>query len=197
MKKTFFPGFLTLVLLATACATASAGGKQDQNTAQQVAAPVVMSTPAWMNESAPSDVFIGIGGARMQRQERSLPVATARARRDVAEQLSILVQGMLIDYFDQGGNINNEDANDFTMSVGRELVNAELVGAEPINRTQMPDGYWWVRVALPKDEAKRTVANIVNRQASRYSQIRAEDALREMDARIDRTQSRPTPRTED
>jgi hypothetical protein len=190
VKKIFILVVMVLVLLTTSCLTSATGSTGN-------AAPVVMNTPPWLDEAAPADAFIGIGAARMQRQERSIPAATARARRDVAEQISVLVQGMLIDYFEQGGNMDNEDANDFTMSVTRELVNAELAGAQPINRTQMPDGYWWVRVALPKEDARRTINNTVNRQASRYSQFRAEDALGELDTRLEAVSSRPTPRFED
>jgi hypothetical protein len=204
MKKTILTSFLAAALMTTACASLGAKGQQEQQqqpasaqTQANAGTAPVMNTPPWIDERAPADAFYGIGAARMQRQERSIPSATARARRDIAEQLNVLVQGMLIDYFDQGGNISNEDANDFTMSVGRELVNASLAGAEPINRTQTTDGYWWIRVALSKDDAKREIINTVNRQASRYSQVRAEDALRNLDTLLERTNSIPTPRMED
>ena len=183
-----------IFIAALAILAISAGCASNRGVQPSVQVP---TGPAWVDEVPPEDVFYGIGIANLQNQNLAMQTAIARARRDVASQLSVLVQGMLIDYAREAGTYENSTSIQFIENVTRELVNANLSGASPDRRSQMNDKTWWVRVVLYKADAKKAINDVVDNEASRYAEFKADEALRMLDAQIDRAQSKPNPRSED
>ena len=155
------------------------------------------NAPEWADDLPPEDAIWGIGIAKLQNQSLGLETATTRAQRDVARQLSVLVQGMLTDYAREAGTLNNSSSIQFIESVGRNLVNANLSGATPNARKLMPDGTWWVRVSLKKADAKKVINDTYDNEAARYAEFKAGEALKMMDANLAKFQSMPSPRSED
>jgi len=153
--------------------------------------------PVWVDDLPEDDVFWGIGIAKLEDKSLGLETATARAQRDVARQISVLVQGMLTDAARAAGTLNNPNTSQFIQSVGRNLVNANLTGASPNARKLMPDGTWWVRVSLRKSEAKKVINDVYDSEAARFAEFKAKEGLKEMDAEIAKYKSKPVPRSED
>ena len=146
--------------------------------------------PDWMNEMPPEDAFWGIGIAKLQNDNLAMQTATVRAQRDVAQQISVLVQGMLTDYALESGNVDNPRSIQSIENITRSVVNLDLAGATPNQRTRMSDGTWFVRVSVTKEDARRRVNNILNEEAD-YAEFRSERAQQMLDFQLQQ-QSVPT-----
>ncbi|MCL2720405.1 MAG: hypothetical protein FWD47_03590 [Treponema sp.] len=155
-----------------------------------------VNNPQWLDETPPRDAFHGVGYIRLQDEGAALRAATRLARQDVAEQLSQLVQGMMTNYYREAGTLNNPTAIRHIEEVSRIVWNVDLSNAFVINRTPMPNNTWWVRVSLLKSDARNTIVEIFDNEADRYSTWLRDEAVRMLDNELNRSQSRPTPRTE-
>jgi hypothetical protein len=153
--------------------------------------------PAWAAEFPPDNVFWGIGLAKLQNDSLAMQTATSRARRDVAAQISIQVQGMLTDYARESGLADSSRSIQSIENIGRDLINLNLSGASPNARERAQDGTWWVRVEISKDNVKKDVNSIINHEMAAFAEFEAERAIRLLDAQLDKLQSRPTPRSVD
>ena len=160
------------------------------------AAPRAATTPPWMEELPPQDVFWGIGFIKLQNETLAMQTATQNAQRDVAAQVSVLVQGLLENYANESGLASNPRSMIAIENITRTLVNMNLSGATVNARTRMDDGTWYVRVEYRKSDAQRTAANVVNNEMADFAEFRSDQFRRQLDFEIDRTQSRPTPRSE-
>jgi len=173
-----------IMVLATGCGSSPASAS--------------LSAPAWASELPPEDAFWGIGIAKLQNESLAMDAAQSRARREIAAQLSTLVQSMLTDYARESGTLNDSASIQSIERITQELVNVNLTGAAPNQRTRMDDGTWWVRVALRKADANRVVNDVFTNEASRYADFKAGEATRMMQQRISETQAvAPTPRSVD
>jgi len=150
------------------------------------------TAPEWIDELPPAGTIYGIGQIKLQNEGLARDTATSRARRSVAEQLGTLVQGMLTDYAREAGTLNNSTSIQFIENVTRNIVNINVVGASPNAQKRMPDGTWWVRVALDKNAAQSIASDVIENEASRYAEFKAQEALRMLDFQLSQNQSRPT-----
>jgi len=186
------------VVFAVVMAVALMGCGSSPASTQTVTQPVApLTRPSWLNEDPPEDVLWGIGIAKLQNDSLAQRTATARARRDVAEQLKVLVQGMLIDYAREAGTLNNSSSIQFVEDIGKSIVNQELSGASPNKRESMPDGTWYVRVSIRKSDAKKIITDVYDNEAARYTEFKAREGIRMLDAELNKYKSQPSPRSED
>ena len=111
----------------------------------------------------------------MENESLALQVAAAEARRDIAEQLSVLLQRMFIDYAPAEEPLSRE-------RLTGEIIDTGLFGAVINARKRMPDGTWWVRVSLQRAEAVKAVSHIIESEAARFAGIKAQEALKMLDA---------------
>lgn len=153
--------------------------------------------PEWLDQLPPKDEIWGIGFAKLQNENLARDTAMSRARRDVAAQLSSLVQSMLTDYARESGTLQNTASIQSIERVSQELINVNLSGASPNAQKRLDDGTWWVRVSLKKPDAQKVVDDVFATEASRYADFKAAEASRMMQDRINQTQSKPNPRSED
>ncbi|MCL2139093.1 MAG: hypothetical protein FWH41_06130 [Treponema sp.] len=153
--------------------------------------------PKWVSELPPKDAFWGIGFAKLQNDNLAMQTAASRARRDVAKQISVHVQEMLADYAKKSGLTDSARSVQSIENIGVELVNLQLTGAVVNARDQMPDGSWWVRVSISKDAAKKEINKIVDREMAEFTEFKTKQALEILEIQLDKTQSRPSPRSED
>ncbi|MDR1586685.1 MAG: hypothetical protein LBS57_04435 [Treponema sp.] len=180
---------LLLALLAAGCGSTPAA-------APQAAGDPIM--PPWMNEQAPEDVLWGIGVSNAASMSLRMTMADADARADIARQLQTLAQGMVTNYQREAGGINNTAALGFQESITRQLAQAKLQGAVKDESWYTPDGKTlYVRLKMLKADAAKSVAaevdKLVESEASRYAEFKAMDALKMMDAELDKYSSQPDP----
>jgi hypothetical protein len=188
MKKALVIGLvLLLTLFAAGCgSTPAAQGVSDPN------------MPPWMNEQAPEDMLWGIGVSSNASISLRLTMADAGARADIARQLQTMAQGMVTNYEREAGGINNTAALGFQESITRQLAQATLQGAvNDVSWTTPDNKTLWVRVKMSKADASKSIAAEVNKlvesEASRYAEFKAMDALKMMDAELDKYSSKPEP----
>ncbi|MDR0663440.1 MAG: LPP20 family lipoprotein [Spirochaetaceae bacterium] len=131
----------------------------------------------------------GFGSARLNNSELARQTAEARARRAIANNLSIQVQGMLTDYAREAGTINNSASLQLVENVGREVINVKLSGVKILKRQLSKSGTWWVLASYSKDAAKNELANVIENEASRYADFKAKEALKMLDEQLDKQQT--------
>jgi hypothetical protein len=154
------------------------------------------NVPEWLNDFPPEDALWGIGSAKQSTDNMSMQIAEARARQNIANQLNVEVQGMITDYARDAGTIDNQTSLALVETVSRQVTNANLSGATPITRWRAPNGAWWYRVQLKKADAARAAADIIDSEAARYSEFKAMEALKLMDAQLAKKNDKPVPLTD-
>ena len=194
MKKNSVWIITALIMALVVAGCGSAPAATAPVTAQEAALP---TAPDWVDELPPEDALWGIGMAKLQNESLAQQAATSRARRAVAEQLSVLVQGMLTDYAREAGTISDSTSIQLVESVGRDVVSNSLSGAAPNARKRMPDGTWWIRVSLQKADAKKVAASAIDSEAARFADFKAQEALKMLDAQLDKNKPKPLVKTED
>jgi hypothetical protein len=181
--------FVVIVVMALAMGCGSSPASQSG-----AAAP---TAPDWLEEIAPEDAFWGIGQAKLQNESLAMETAESRARRAVAMQISVMVQGMLTDYAKESGLAESSRSIQSIERIGRELVNMNISGATPNARKRMPDGTWWVRVSVRKADAQKSIGSIVDHEMADFAEFKADQALKMLDAQLGKNQPKPMIRAED
>ena len=178
--------FIAILVLAFVSGCGSAPAAQQQ----QAVSP---TAPEWIDELPPEDAFWGIGIAKLQNENLAMETATTRAQRDVARQISTLVQSLLTDYAKESGLVDNSRSIQSIENISRNLVNVNLSGAVPNARKRMPDGTWWVRVAIKKADAQKAVNTVVDNEMADFAEFKAEQALKMLDSELGKAKSKPSP----
>ena len=175
--------FATLLVVALAGCASSAASQ---------AAPA-STVPDWMEETAPQDVFWGVGFSKLQNESLAMETATTNAQRDVARQISASVQALLTNYANESGLQGNSRSIQAIENISKNLVNMNLSGATVDKRKRMPDGTWYVRVSVMKGDAQRAVNSMVNNEMADFAEFKADQALRMLDIELAKVQSKPVP----
>jgi len=155
------------------------------------------TVPDWMEEIAPEDVYWGVGFAKLQNESLAMETATTRAQRNIATQISALVQAGLSDFSKESGLQNNSRSIQSIENISMNLVNMNLAGATVNKRTKMPDGTWYVRVSMKKADALQRTASVIDHEMAGFAEYQAEQARNWLSSEMAKTQSRPVPRGED
>jgi hypothetical protein len=147
-------------------------------------ASVPANTPEWLNEFPPEDVLWGLGSAKQSSESMSMTTAEARARVDIARQLSTKVQAMFTDYNQDAGNVRNQANTSLQENVSRQVTNMDVSGARPIKRWKASDGTWWYLVEMKKSDAKDQLTSILRNEEAAYAQFKSQQALQMLDAQL-------------
>ncbi|MDR3124082.1 MAG: LPP20 family lipoprotein [Treponema sp.] len=186
MKKRNFVWFsaFVLALLAAGC-----GGSPEP---RQINDPNV---PEWLNDFAPEDVLWGIGAAKQSSEQMSMTTAEARARTSLARQLNSKVDAMFTDYMRDAGTVGSQTALSLQEDVSRQITSMQLNGARPIKRWKAPDTTWWCLVEYKVSDAKAAVSDVIDSEAARFAEFKADEALRLLDAQLAKSE-KPVPVSE-
>ena len=160
-------------------------------------APALLPVPYWMSEIPPDDVIWGVGKAELQNENQAMETAVARAQRQAALQISVLVQDVLTGYSKELGLQDDARTIQSIENIVKDLEIMNLTDAIPNARTRMPDGMWWGRVAIEKAKAQGNIHTIIDNEMADFAEFRAEQALIKLDAELSKYRSRIVPRTED
>jgi hypothetical protein len=175
MKKrncVFFAAFV-LALLAAGCGSAPSS--------QEIKDPNI---PEWINDFAPEDVLWGIGTAKQSSDQMSMTTAEARGRTSIARQLNAKVDAMFTDYMRDAGTAGSQTALSLQEDISRQVTSMQLNGARPIKRWKAPDNTWWYLVEYKVSDARAAVGAMVDSEAARYAEFKADEALRMLDAQL-------------
>ncbi len=161
--------------VATGCATA---------------APVKPSTsfdgaPEWYNDVP---AMCGVGSAK-HRGVRDLTreASVTAARKDLAKQIQVKIQGMLKDYARQGEAEGKEFAEQDQTRVSRDLVDANMSGTRVV-KSAMIEGELYSMVCLDVNAFAGALQNMkqLSNQAQAFLKARADAAFDDMDKQLDK-----------
>jgi hypothetical protein len=141
--------------------------------------PLPGDIPEWISEVPPEDAFWGIGYVNLENKDLALWVAATLSWKDVAMQLSILVQSMLNDYAGEAETLISEN-------ITSKIAEVDFSGGLINTCEQTADGTWWVRVSLPKVEAREFINDIIGSEAARFADLKAQEVLKLLDAQLER-----------
>ncbi len=139
----------------------------------------------FLSPPAPEDQYVGLGMAKFKDDNLSRTTALARARADIATQVSVVVESMLTDYAQESGTDTNTQTLTFVERVSKEVANIELSGA--ITKEQYPsrDGTWYVMVFFPKAMMLDEVQEVFNRnEDAAFAEFKAGQALDRLNAEL-------------
>ena len=179
------------VVLALCLVAAFAGCKSSANVADP-------SLPPWINQMPPEDMLWGVGVSDNAQTNMRMTMSDSRARQDLARQLSVLAQGMIVDYAREAGGINNTAALQFADTITRQVTDGKISGAtRDVVWTPRDNKTMWTRLKISKADAAKSIADEVNKaidsEAARYAEFKAMDALRLMDSQLEKNRPSSIP----
>jgi hypothetical protein len=142
------------------------------------------NSPEWLNDFPPEDVIWGIGSAKQSSDALSMSTAETRARTAIARQLNAKVDAMFTDYMRDAGTVGSQTALSLQEDVSRQVTSLQLNGARPVKRWKAPDGTWWYLVEYKLSDAKAALSNVIDSEAARFAEFKAEEALKMLDAQL-------------
>jgi hypothetical protein len=142
------------------------------------------NSPEWLNNFPPEDAIWGIGSAKQSSDQMSMTTAEARARTSIARQLNTKVEAMFTDYMRDAGTTGSQTALSLQEDVSRQVTSLQLNGARPIQRWKSPEGTWWYLVEYKISDAKAALGSVIDSEAARFAEFKADDALRMLDAQL-------------
>jgi len=187
---------IALVLLGTllfsACMTVSQPSSEPAAQPAQAAAPAPepgrpLDIPEFfLSPPILDDQFVGLGLARLSDPTLSRRTALARARADIATQVSVSVETMLVDYQQEAGAGSDAQALSFIEQTTKEVADIELQGAVTTEQYAAEDGTWFVMVYYPKDAIIEEVGGIFERgEGAAFAEFQAEQALERLNAEVE------------
>ena len=142
----------------------------------------------FLNPPVDEDAFYGVGTAKKQSQSLSKKAATARARDEIAQAVSVKVNNMLKDFMQESGVGDNAQALEFTESVSKQVSSIALKGSKIIETNMAKDGTFYVLVKYGLQNAIDASVNEAKKEEALYNEFKAKqgfDALEKELAKLD------------
>jgi len=142
--------------------------------------------PEWfLNPPVSDEVVYGLGMAKLSSDSLSRDTAIARARRDVAQQVSTRVQSMMTDYAQEAGAEGNSQTVNLVESITKQVADVELRNSTTEKVYAAVDGNWYAMVSYPKSEMGKDVAEVFSRnEDAMFAEFKADQALKMLEASI-------------
>ena len=174
-----------IVLIALAAMTLSSCASKGEE--EQAGPPQRKDFPEFfLNPPAPEDQFVGLGMAKLSDDNLSRTTAVARARADIAAQVSVSVQTMLTDYAQESGADGNTQTLTFVERVAKEVADIELQGAITKEVYPASDGTWYIMVFFPKAAMIDNVGEVFSRnEDAAFAEFKAQQALERLNSEVD------------
>ena len=143
--------------------------------------------PDWfMMPPVAEDAIYGLGMAKMSSDSLSRDTAIARARKDIAFQVSTRVQASMSDYAQESGVDGNTQVINFVESVSKQVADVELRNAVTEQVYPAVDGTWYAMVSYPKSNITDEVEQIFSRnEDAAFAEFKADEALRRLEADLE------------
>ncbi len=187
MKKNLLSGLAVLLILVGACSSTPEEVKSDVERRRDF--------PTWFLVPPSSDDMIyGLGMAKMSSDTLSRDTAIARARRDVATQVSTRVQTVMADYAQEAGVDGDRQSISFIETVSKQVADVQLRNAITKEVYPATDGTWYAMVAYSRSEFQDTVAQIFQRnESAAFAEFKADEAMRMLEGSVNQSPMRSNP----
>ena len=140
----------------------------------------------FLNPPTPEDQIVGLGMAKLKDDSLSRDTALARARADIARQVSTTVQSMLTDYAQEAGADDEIQTVNFIENVTKQIVNIQLNGAVTKKMYAAKDGTWYAMVYYPKEAILKDVNKVFTRnEDASFAKFSAQEATARLNSNIE------------
>lgn len=140
----------------------------------------------FINPPIAEDVLYGLGMAKLSNDSLSRDTAVARARKDIAFQVSARVQSMLTDYAQDSGVDGNSQTITFVESITKQVTDIELRGAVTEEVYPAVDGTWYAMVSFPKNAMVDEVQQVFQRnEDAAFAEFKAQQAMDRLNMEMD------------
>lgn len=181
MKKIVRVGILLALIAAMVMSGCASKEEEAENPPERKDLP-----DFFLNPPNPEDMYVGLGMAKLQDDSLSRKTALARARQDIAAQVSVRVESMLTDYAQEAGADGNAQTLTFVESVSKEVTQLELNGARPEKQYAANDGTWYAMVYFPKAALLEEVGEVFARnEDAAFAEFKAQQALERLDMELE------------
>jgi len=178
---------LLMGLMVMAC------GKQVKQVDNEALEEEFAHAPAWVlngyEEGAISGVAsakIGKGGIQFARTE-----ALARARDELARQVSVKVKSLVNNFVQQAGLGDDQMADAFSKQVTRQVTNETLSGSKQRDMWISPSSDIYVLVVMEaaavKESVKQEMISSFQQESARWQEYQAKNGDEELDREIEKT----------
>ena len=181
--------FILVVLGAFLAAGCSGTGNKIDNEALE---EEFKNAPKWVltghlqeETSAVGSARIGKGGLQFARTE-----ALARARDELARQVSVKVETLVNNFAQQTGIGNDQMLDSFSKQVSRQITNETLAGSRQEDIWISPSSDVYVLVVMDseqiKDAVRREMVSSYRRDEARWQEFKAKNGAEELDRELER-----------
>ncbi len=139
----------------------------------------------FLNPPSSNDTLYGVGDAKMATLSLSRSTAIARARDDIAGQVSVSVKNALTDYAQQAGEGGNQQTVQFVETVSRQVADVTLSGCRTEQVEVADDGSVYVLVSYDvKSVLDAAQTEFTRNEAAAFAEFKADEALRRLNDEI-------------
>ena len=167
-------------------------GSEPENSGDTAVDTKGLDVPDWfLVPPQADDMIYGIGVDTRSDMARAKDIAASRARADIAKQLSVTVETMLTDYFQEAGEGDNTQAIEMIESITKEVAEVDLKNA--ILKETYPvlekNGEYTMYVLVEYDKTKAVeeeVSQIFQRnESAAFAEFKSQQALERLNAELD------------
>lgn len=188
---------VTMRVLAACCLVVgvmSAGcGKQVKQVDNETLEKEFEHAPAWVLDGYQTGEISGVGSARIGKGgiQFARTEALAKARDELARQVSVKVQSLVNNFVQQAGLGSDQMADAFSKQVTRQVTNATLAGSKQRDTWISPSSEFYALVVMDaaevKDTIKQEVVSRFQQDAARWQEYQAKNAEADLDQEIEKT----------
>jgi hypothetical protein len=158
-----------------------------------------VAAPEWICSNYDSidptgKILYAVGSAKMKRPSMNRNAAAQRARAELAAVLKVQVDTMFKDYYNEIGVGDDSSVDAVVSSTIRNITSESLAGSKIDRTVTGPDGTMFVLVSLSEEgvrsAAKQAYRSSYKNEEKLYQEFKAGKSIEEMDAAIDKMQSR-------
>ncbi len=181
MRKIARIGILLALVAAVAMSGCASKEAEADNPPQRKDLP-----DFFLNPPTPEDQYVGLGMAKLEDDSLARKTALARARQDIAAQVSVRVDSMLTDYAQESGSDDSRQTLTFIESISKEVTQLELNGSRPVKQYAASDGTWYAMVYFPKAALLEEVGNVFARnEDAAFAEFKAGQALARLENELE------------
>ena len=148
----------------------------------------------YLNPPESDDALYGVGSARMSKLDSSRKMAIARAREDIAFQVSTTVKAAITDYAQEAGAEDNNQVLNFVETISRQLTETRLAGTKISDVYVSKDGTVFALVEYPLgDFISNVETEFTRNEDAAFSEFKAAEALKQLEWELENNppQSKP------
>ncbi len=142
--------------------------------------------PYWyLNPPVADEQIYGVGMADMANLSTGRTAAIARARDDIARQVSVTVESSLTDYAQEAGAGRGPDVLQFVETVSRQITSVTLEGSRAEEEVVADDGTVYALVVLSTAMLREAAsAEFVRNEGVAFADFKAGEAVATLDRQL-------------